>query len=269
MARVGQESPLLPFKEASSAVPAGTARDLSATPVLSLRELIAIAACITLFVGVFVPGYFKAQNMARRNLCQKQLGDIWQGMAAYAQDNQGYLAWAGYVPNGSWLPARTPNVRRVSNTKPVYKLLRHGFVRDARIFICPSMTHGRPMLAEDYREFTDFPERANVTYSFLFMNLPKGRRMDKMPARMVLGADLNPLFDSRAVGHRINPYDEAGNSFAHEEGAGQNAVYVGGRGGWFTEATIGVNRDNIYRAGELVHYQGTETPVSDDDTFLP
>lgn len=269
MARVQEQARVLPFKEAASAVPAGSAQDLSASPVLSLRELIAIAACITLFVGVFVPGYFKAQRIAARNLCREHLRQIGYGMASYTEANDGYLPWAGYVPNGSWLATRTPNVRRFSNTKPVFLLLRHGFVRDrdSRIFTCPSAPNSRPMIAEDYKEFSDFAEPANNSYSFLFMNLPKGRRVEKMHVRMALVADRNPLFDSRAVGHRINPYD-VGNSVAHDGGAGQNVVYVSGHGGWFTEPTIGVNRDNIYRAGEMVHYQGTEKPVSKTDTMM-
>ncbi len=271
MARVREQAGVLPIKEAASAVPAGAAQDLSASPVLSLRELIAIAACITLFVGVFVPGYFKAQNAAQRNLCQRHLSQIWQGMAAYAKENDGYMTWAGYVPHGSWLATRTPNVRRYSPSRPLFMLLRQGFIpdHDPRVFICPSMPHSRPMIAEDYREFNDFAEPANVSYSVQLMNRPKGWLMEKTNARMVLIADRNPLFDERACGHRISPYDDGGNSFTHGDGAGQNAVFVDGSGGWFTEPTIGVAKDNIYRVGEMVHYQGTEEPVSDEDSFLP
>jgi len=271
MARVAEQGGVLPFKEAASAVPAGTAQDLSASPVLSLRELIAIAACITLFVGVFVPGYFKAQRIASRNLCRQNVRQIWQAAASYAQANRGYLPWAGYVPKGSWLATRTPNVRRFSNTRPVFLLLRGGFIpdNDPRVFLCPSVPNTRPMIADDYGEFSDFAEPANISYSFLFMNRPQGWLLENMADRMVLLADPNPLFDSRAAGRRINPYNDVGNSFAHENGAGQNAVYVSGRGGWFTEPTIGVGSDHIYQAGELVYYEGTEEPVSDEDTFLP
>ena len=49
---------------------------------------------ITLFVGIFVPGYFKAQNVARRHLCRENLRQIWTGMSGYAQENDGYAAYA-------------------------------------------------------------------------------------------------------------------------------------------------------------------------------
>ena len=45
-------------------------------------------------------------------------------------------------------------------------------------------------------------------------------------------------------------------------------LYVEGHSGWYTEPTIGVAGDNIYRAGQLVRYQGNEQPVSVTDTFL-
>lgn len=271
MAAVDRRTATLPLREPAPAEASGKARDLAAVPVLSLRELIAIAACITIFVGVFVPGYFKARSIAQRSLCQNNLRQIWAGMTAYTHDHDGYVAQAAFVPGGSWLRTTAPNVPRVSNTRPMYMLRRGDYVADARVFICPSdARHGRarPMLVDDYREFTDFAESANVSYSFQFMNVPKGRRLADMHPRMVIVGDRNPLFDGRA-GHRLNPYNErAANSRAHGDGLGQCAVYVSGQGGWFTEPTVGVAGDNIYLAGQLFRYQGTETPVSDTDTML-
>ncbi len=268
LARIDQQSRVLPFRQAASAIPAGTARDLSASPVLSLRELIAIAACITLFVGIFVPGYFKAQNVARRNLCRENLRQIWGGLAAYANENDGYVTYAGFVPGGSWLPTRVPNVKRFSNTAPLYQLVRGQYVRDTRVFVCPSAPQGRPMLADSYAEFRDFAEPGNVSYSFQFMNLPRGRLLSGMDPGMVLIADRNPFFDGRAA-HRISPYrGEVANSLSHEDGAGQNIVHVDGRGGWTSQPTVGVDQDNIYQAGRIIRYQGTEAPVSPTDTFL-
>jgi hypothetical protein len=272
MARIDERTKPLPFKEMSPVSPAERSEGSSGS-VLSLRELIAIAACITLFVGIFVPGYQKAQSIARRNVCMENLRLASVGMSAYAQQNNGYLPWFGYVPNASWLPTRTPNVPRYSNTRPMYALLRQGLVpkQDPRLFVCPSMPNARPMITQDYKQFDDFAEPANVCYSSAFMNLPEGRRVDKMAPQMVIQADRNPLFDGRggSGGHSLSPYDDAGNSFAHEDGAGQNAVYVGGSGGWFTKPTIGVDRDNIYRAGnDLTHYTGVEKPIADTDTLL-
>lgn len=269
MGRIDERTKPVPFKEMTP-VSAEEGRGVSGKSVLSLRELIAIAACITLFVGVFVPGYQKARNIAQRNACRYGLQTVSMGYSQYAQQNNGHLPWLGYMPNASWLPTRTPKVPRYSNTKTLYVLLRQGLIPndDPRVFICPSMPNARPMIAQDYRRFDDFAEPANVSYSSMLMNVAKGWRVEKMDPQMVIAADANPLFDGRGGGHRISPYDEAGNSFAHENGAGQNAVYVGGAGGWFTRPTIGVDEDNIYRAGRLSHYTGMERPIADTDTLL-
>jgi hypothetical protein len=129
------------------------------------------------------------------------------------------------------------------------------------------------MLADDYRQFTDFAERANNSYSFLFMNWPKGLRLEDMrkgvSRGMVLVADRNPHFAGtpgavkRALAYRLS------NSLQHEDGAGQNAIHVSGSGGWFTSPKIGVDHDDIYKVGGVEQYQGTERPVSETDTFLP
>ena len=274
MTAVEEQAAPLPFREPASAVPAGTTHDLSAIPVLSLRELVAIAACITLFVGIFVPGYFKARNFAQRNYCLEHLRKMGTGMATYAEDHNGYLAQAGFVPGGSWLRTTTPGVPRVSNTRPLYLLRRYNYVTEARVFICPATARKRkgnvrPMIVDDYTKFNDFVEPANVTYSPIFMNLPKGRQLEKMPLRMVLVADRNPLFDEQAP-HVMSPYDESfANSRAHDDdnGAGQCVLFADGKTLWATKPTVGVAGDNIYLAGERWLYEGIERPLFETDTF--
>ena len=272
LARIDQQTAVLPFRQPASAVPAGTAHDLSASPVLSLRELIAIAACIALFVGIFVPGYFKVQSMVMRNRCQENLRQVWAGMTSYANANDGQIASAGFIAGASWLPTRTPNVPRASNTAYVYKLVSGGYVRDTLVFICPAAKTGRPMMAENYRDFDDFAEPANNSYSYQYMNRPRPMRLSDLQEghnrQMVLAADRNPLFDSN-LPSQASPFDdESTNSMVHDNGAGQNAIYACGQGTWASSPTIGVERDNIYRAGRLSRYQGTEAPVCATDTFL-
>lgn len=269
--RIEAQTAVYPFEKPASAVPPSH-REMSASPVLSLRELIAIAACITLFVGIFVPGYHKAQNIAVRNRCLDNLRQVWGGSSNLAEANNGFLAHAGYVPGGSWLPSRAPNVTRASNTAYMYKLVSGNYVRDTMVFICPASPNGRPMRAENYRDFDDFAEPANSTYSYLFMNVPKPLRLIDLQSasngRIALVGDHNPLFES-STAVSLSPYDEAAaNSPVHEGGAGQNVMYVNGAAGWFTQPTVGVERDNIYRAGKLARYQGTETPVGPTDTLL-
>lgn len=273
LARVEAQSVIYPFEKRTPVLQSPTAHDLSANSVLSLRELVAIAACIALFVGIFVPGYFKAQSIAVRNRCLDNLRQVWGATAQYAAENNEQLAHVGYKPGAYWLPTKVPNVQRFSNTAHVYSLVKGGYVRDTLVFICPASPNGRPMRAENdnYASFNDFAEPANTTYSYLFNNTPQPIQLSSLQGpntRIGLAGDHNPFFDARAAG-LINPYDQAsGNSFVHDNGAGQNVVFVSGCAGWFQRPTVGVDGDNVYRAGQLGRYLGTETPVSPTDTLL-
>lgn len=274
LARVEAQTAVYPFEKPDPVLQSPVAHDLSASSVLSLRELVAIAACIALFIGIFVPGYYKAQSIAVRNRCLDNLRQVWGGTAQYANENNDQLAYVGYKPGASWLPTRVSNVQRFSNTAHVYRLVKGGYVRDTLVFICPASPNGRPMRADDdnYAAFNDFAEPANTTYSYLFNNTPRPIRLTALNAgpntRIGLAGDHNPFFDPNAAG-AINPYDQdSGNSFAHDNGAGQNVVFVNGSAGWFRQPTVGVDGDNVYRAGKLGRYLGTEKPVSATDTLL-
>jgi hypothetical protein len=267
LARIEESETLIPFpvSEAASAIPSGSEREFSGNPVLSLRELITIAACITLFVGIFVPGYYKAQAISRRNVCRDNIRQQYAGFAAYAELNAGFLPYAGVVPGGSWLRVRVPGVLRASNTKHYYLAVKEGYV-PARAFVCPGLERGIPMTMESYRKANDFAEPANCTYSFQNQNIPKPQPMNKLSPDMVIGGDPTPYF-SGDVAHNLDP-SEPSNSYSHDPNAGQNVVYVDGRTNWATRPTVGVNEDNIYLAGTLRHYTGTEIPLYPTDSFL-
>ncbi|GMU22296.1 MAG: hypothetical protein AMXMBFR13_23820 [Phycisphaerae bacterium] len=273
LARIQERAGVIPFPHPVPQ-PVSPSHDLAVTPVMSLREIIAIAACITLFIGVFVPGYYKARNIAQRNLCRDNQRQIWMGTATYAADHGGFLPWAGYVERGSWLPTRAVNVPRASNTRHFFTLLREGYIQDnnARVFLCPSAPDARPMLADNYADFRDFAEQINNTYSFIFMNRPRPPKLENLQKdennRMPLAGDRNPFFDL-SWAHRLNPYDDrSANSPTHEDGAGQNVIYATGSGGWYTNPLIGVSGDNIYRSGQISRYLGTERPTSATDSFI-
>jgi hypothetical protein len=276
LSRMAERTGVIQFPQpVAAAVHASDHRDLSGSPVLSLRELIAIAACITLFIGVFIPGYYKASNMVARNNCLQNLRQVYAGTMSYADANAGAMPSAGFVPGGYWQPVRLPNVLRASNTRHFFLLLATGQIKEPRVFLCPADTDARPMLVDnaDYTPFSDFAERANNSYSFLIMNVKESPKVDDFrkqgAARMALVADRNPLFDSRSA-PRINPYDEGTfNSPTHENGAGQNVLYSDGHATWATTPLVGVDRDNIYRCGQLASYQGNERPTCQTDSFLP
>lgn len=278
MARVNNQASsradTIPFPKPAAALPTGGSHDLSSSPVLSLRELVAIAACITLFIGVFVPGYYKARSIAARNQCRRHIATLFGGMSSYAAANQGHLPYAGYVPEGSWLFTRQSRVPRASNTRHMFLLLREKQVTD-RDFLCPAAPEARRMLADDYSEFSDFADQSNNSYSYIFMNRPRPVKLEDLvrpgAAQMVIVGDRNPLFDARASIY-INPFDEASfNSPTHDQGdhgAGQNILYANGQTVWATNPLVGVDKDNIYRSGQRTRYQGNEQPTCATDSFI-
>jgi hypothetical protein len=267
--RIAESEALIPFPVADAgteSLPNGTERALTGSPILSLRELITIAACIVLFVGIFVPGYYKAQSISKRNHCAANMQQIYAGLGAYAQANSGYLPSAGAIPGGSWLPVRIPGVPRASNTRHIYLLLKDGYVQNPRIFLCPGRGNGVPMIMDNYRRATDFAEPANCNYSIQNGNVEDPSPVEELNPRMAYVADANPYF-SGYVTRNLSPF-EPDNSNAHDVNGGQNVLHVNGRVGWVTQPTVGVDGDHIYRAGTLTRYVGTELPKSKTDSFL-
>jgi len=238
------------------------------------RDHVAAAACIALFLVFAMPGYWANRRMSARQQCLSNVRQIADGMTRYAAANNGFLPSAGYVPGGAWLPDSAGTTQPAPNSRHVFRLLKDGQIRNVRIFVCPADRFGRPMPDDaNVASLQDFPSPRNNSYSLIFMNVPEGLRLEQMQQgsqrRMVLVADRNPHFPIAPPAGRRFPVPPPGNSPLHESGAGQNAIYVDGSGGWFTTPFIGVNRDDIYRIGEQDDYQGTETPRYDTDTFLP
>ena len=269
LARIEESEALIPFPVSgpSPAVPSGGEREFSGSPMLSLRELITIAACITLFVGIFVPGYYKARAISKRTVCRDNQRQIYAGFRQYAEAtaNGGFLPYAGEIPGGTWLRVPYPGVLRASNTRHAYLAVKEGYV-PARVFVCPGVDRGIPMIMENPRKANDFAEPANCTYSFQNQNVPRPRPLSQLSPGMSIGADPNPHFSGDAV-HNLDPA-EPSNSYSHDPNAGQNVMYVDGHSNWVTRPTVGVNADNIYLAGPLRHYTGTEVPLYPTDSFL-
>jgi len=271
MARIHDRTKVIPMPKAPA--PPSSQEVAARFPSLALRDIIAIAACIALFIGIAIPGYFKVHNVSQRQRCLNNLHTVSNAMTNYSQAHAGFLPYVDYIQGGNWLSDQNRDMPRASNTRHVYKLVRQGYLPGTRVFLCPADKYGRAMQADDYQQFADFAERANNSYSYLFMNWPQGLRLERMrigPGRsMVLMADRNPHFSGSLGSSQRIPRYPLNNSLLHEGGAGQNAIRIDGSGGWFVSPKIGVNGDNIYKAGSVEHYQGTEQPVSETDTFLP
>jgi len=252
----------------ASALPPVTERGGSGSgPILTIRELVAIAACITIFVGVFVPAGIKAKNMAWRAQCQSNLEAVAAGLASYSEDFQRQMPFAGSLAGASWRRSQ-PGVTRTSNTQHPFLLVKFRYVRNPDVFVCPTREHARPMVADDYNQFDDVAEKANFAYAYQNMGGVERPKWGADP-KMVMMADASPLTGTSGP-HNLSGYPDTANSRNHDREDGQNVLRSSGFVGWETSPKVGVADDNIWTpAREVTPEQfGYAVPVHAADSFL-
>jgi len=233
----------------------------------SIRDLVAAAAVITLLIGLFVPGYRNARSIVERNACQDNMSQIYAGLAGFANEHQGQLPYAGSQANTNWLGSHQATGNPGANARHMFLLVKEGYVPQARYFVCPSRPNDVPMDPQDCSRLNNFLRRGNVSYSMQNMAGQYRVTLNVDPNMAVLG-DANPLFEGNAVRALLGENLSRLNSQAHGKGAGQNVLYLSGRILFAKAPTVGVAGDNIWQAGNLIHYTGTEVPQYLTDSFL-
>lgn len=228
-------------------------------PMISLKELVGLAAAVALFVALFVPGYQHARSAAMQSACLNNFRAIGEANASYAQANAGVLPFAG-APSGPWLATSAGGPAHANSRNP-FLTLRLGFVDQPIRFICPARPGDRPMPRSQVARSNDFPTIHNISYSSQLLTAPTHAAAAD-PAMPVL-ADQNPRFEQR----RFQPRTVS-NSDSHGHGAGQNVLRVDGAAGWTNRAEIGPARDDIFKLADLSNYTGYERPQSNTDAFL-
>ena len=237
--------------------------------LMSLREVIAVAASILIIVGVFVPSYYGVRQRAQQAVCSSQLGGIGQGLNSYAADHAGHLPFAGRPRGASWLPASDnppePNVRepnRFSNTRHPFLLVKFRYV-NPKLMVCPGQEDGLPLESADGLDRDDFTLPSQIGYSWQMHH--KTPLRDKLDKFFAIAADRTPFVKD---GHLTPVIDPMSNSSAHGDNAGQNVLYLDGGVRWRRTPLCGVKGDNIWQAGHITRYTGVEEPADDTDSFL-
>ena len=279
MAHIGRaagRSDTLPFpaaetepvshRNATELTSAGLApQNMGARRLIPLREVIAVAACIALLVGVFVPGISSLRSGSQRAMCMDNLGSIYRGTTAYQASFGGSLPFAGRVPGASWLPAQQPGTPYASNSRHVYLLVKLDYGPTTDDFFCPCDRGSRAPDAPSVRGCNDFTRACSGGYASLNLSgrAPKFRSMRAIPYI----ADANPLF----VNAKFDPTVDANrtNSRAHG-GQGQNLLTLDGTVQWMTTPQYqnGARSDNVWLIRNVREYTGMEAPTSPDDVQL-
>ncbi|MGB2986455.1 MAG: hypothetical protein WBE26_11295 [Phycisphaerae bacterium] len=249
------KSPVLPFPTEEG----GYRR----SPFLSLRELVAVAACILLLIGVFVPGVSGIRSRSHRAICASNLGSIFRGVTAYQQAFAGSLPFAGSCANASWLPGGAPDQPYASNSRHTYLLVKLDYGPSAGNFICPACRSGKPMREDNRVAYNDFARACNVSYASLNLAGPSPNLRPR--TRIAYISDANPLFVNARFNESIDP--DKTNSPAHG-GKGQTVLTLDGSVKWMTTPVYGPERDNLWLIGNIRRYTGVEIPAGDDDVQL-
>jgi hypothetical protein len=227
--------------------------------IFTLRELGALAAAAVLIAAVTIPSIIEADRVADAKRCKAQMGDLARAIQASALDHNGALPAAPFDARKAepdrlrWLPNGDDAV--FSNSAALFQLVRNYGVSPAPFVVRAGMS--------------DFPAAEYVSYSYqhsvgahrLNQNDP---RLAGVAEHMAILADGTPLFD----GGRFLPERLDARAGDNHDGRGQNVLYLDMHAEWTERPDAGVDADNIYLAGQIRNYTGTESPTSPQDTFL-
>lgn len=235
----------------------------SRSPFLRMRELIAVAACLLLLVGVAVPGVSELRGRSQRALCANNLNTIFLGTSAYQHVFADSLPFAGGVAGASWLPGGESGVPYASNSRHPYLLVKLNYGPKPKDFICPGGSDGEPMPTEELARNEDFVAARNISYDSLSMAGPSPNI--RPPVAIAYMSDANPLFIGARFNEAVDP--NRTNSPAHRR-RGQTVLILNGSVQFVRSPIYDAKRDNLWTIGDVRHYRGTESTTRNDDAFL-
>jgi len=230
---------------------------------VTLTQLLAAAASIAILVSVAVPGLSNIRAKSQRAQCASNLGSLFRGVSLYQQGFGGSLPFAGGQANAAWLPTAEESRPFASNSRHVYLIAKFSYAKPED-FVCPACGTARAMRADELADYNDFADCRNFSYASLNQS---GSHPNLRPnPRMPYMSDPNPLFVNAQFNPAVDPM--RANSSAHGRMAGQSVMLLDGNVRWMTTPLNGPENDNIWTAGQIRLYKGTETPSDPNDAFL-
>lgn len=231
-------------------------------PFITMRELGAVAACLVLLMGALVPTLSKVRQHSHRVRCEGNMGDIYRGLSAYQGDFDGSLPYRGELFATAWMQGGTNEPNVASNSRHCFGLLKNGYVENPRMFLCPADKSAKAMETEGLNQRDDFTDDS-ISYDSLNLAASNPNVRPVLPIAYL--GDANPLFNNGQFDETIDPY--AANSFVHQK-SGQNVLLLDGSATFLKSPVYGDRRDNVWLAGSIRKYTGSETPTRDDDAQL-
>jgi len=241
----------------------------------NLRDLVAVAASITLIFMFFSPTVRHAREIAQRQKCATQLQMAGMAMDNYREDNNGYLPTVKQQPGEVWWAVGKNGSGYNSNTRNIFLLAKEGYM-PVEAFLCPGVSRKRTIRInippEMLKMMEDFSGREQVNYSFRLILQNEKRNMNQSPDAILM-ADQNPIFadfdgQKKELDLSARPALMQVNSPNHK-GEGQNVLHIDGRVTFSNGRYVGPGLDDIFTIKSKVRYQGTEQPDTNDVFIAP
>lgn len=238
----------------------------------NVAQIAAIAAIVVFAVGITIPSLRFTRGLYLRHRCQSQLSRIYDGLSSYITDHDGKMPSVAMADGSPWWKVGYQGRENHSNTRPVWLLVRHGYVDPVR-FVCPG-TRQRGNLGEmTVADYNDFPARENLSYSF---RLCCDKTTKNPNGRVVLMADMNPLSErlprdfSRPFKLKLDQSVLTSNSLNHRR-SGQNILMCDGTVPFARTRLSGISQDDVFSLRTMTsgsELTGCEMPSCETDAFL-
>jgi hypothetical protein len=244
------------------------------SPFYNFSKVMAAAAAILIFAGLFFSSTSYMRQNAWNQQCKMQLSGIYSGLRNYMSDHDGKMPCTGLQQGQPWWKIGYQGEENHSNTRRVWLLVKNEYVEHDK-FRCPGNKQGREMeeaLSDiNFKKYNDFPTRWHITYS-VRLRCPQSAT-EETKGEKVLIADLNPLFEklpedySNPLVLPLNEELEKLNSINHNR-RGQNVLFCNGAVVFTKERHTNISEDDIYTLKDTKIYRGIEIPTSETDDFL-
>ncbi len=141
MGHIRASSQTIPFEPPASPPPSGA--ETSMMPALmSLSEVVGVAAAILIIVGIFVPSYYGVRQRGERGM---NLSTIGQSVQQYAADHGAPPPFAGVRSGASWLPRSASDANGPGNTRRSVVIIKQKRYIRPKPMILPSDPQAIPI----------------------------------------------------------------------------------------------------------------------------
>lgn len=238
----------------------------------NISEILAAAAAIVFIAGVLMAPLNLARQKYWQYRCQTQLSNISQGLSNYSADNEGRLPAVAIANDSPWWKVGYQGNENHSNTRNMWLLVKNNYANPDN-FVCISRKTDTPARFDtsQIKNYSDFPSRSNVTYSFRITRNPS--QHECASGEKILISDLNPLFENLPQDYsnpfRLQPTERSLtiNSINHNCG-GQNVLFGNGGIRFIKMRNLDDSSDDIFTIQNTSIYKGCEIPSADSDAFL-